>query len=266
MANYDRMAGATLADRQFEELRQAELYDAHNGETIEAGRDDFAFYLPLILAADSVLDVGCGTGALLGLARAGGHRGRLTGIDPAAGMLTIARERTDIEWIQGTVEETDLEETFDLVVMSGHAFQVLVTDEELTTAIGAISRALKPGGMFAFETRNPAARAWERWTPEHPWHFIVDGQPGTYTAEVEGPIKGGVVSFGSWYHRSDWSAAEYSRSTLRFLEASELADHLGQNDLCIEAQFGDWDRSPLEAASPEIITLARKPEAIRPRG
>jgi len=32
---------------------------------------------------------------------------------------------------------------------------------------------------------------------------------------------------------------------------------LTEAGLVIEAQFGDWDRSPLTELSPEIITIAR---------
>jgi SAM-dependent methyltransferase len=39
-------------------------------------RGDFGFYLPLVMEAASVLDVGCGTGMLLRRARAEGHAGR----------------------------------------------------------------------------------------------------------------------------------------------------------------------------------------------
>ena len=60
------------------------------------------------MAAGSVLDIGCGTGELLRLARAAGHTGRLCGIDPAAAMLACARVRSDVEWIQGDVCTTDL--------------------------------------------------------------------------------------------------------------------------------------------------------------
>jgi SAM-dependent methyltransferase len=58
----------------------------------EPGRGDFGFYLPLVMEAASVLDVGCGTGMLLRRARAEGHAGRLCGLDPAAAMLDVARE------------------------------------------------------------------------------------------------------------------------------------------------------------------------------
>ena len=74
--------------RQFTEDRLAAVYDRFYPPERRA---DFAFYLPLALAARAVLDVGCGTGALLRLAREAGHTGRLCGLDPASGMLNQAR-------------------------------------------------------------------------------------------------------------------------------------------------------------------------------
>ena len=56
------------------------------------GMQDFGFYLPLVMSARSVLDVGCGTGELLRLTRKAGHTGRLCGLDPANAMLDEARE------------------------------------------------------------------------------------------------------------------------------------------------------------------------------
>ncbi|MBB5078041.1 class I SAM-dependent methyltransferase [Nonomuraea endophytica] len=83
-----------MADRLYTEPRLAELYD-----TLCAGRPDFAFYLPLVMEAGSVLDVGCGTGELLIAARDAGHAGRLTGLDPADAMLGVARRRAGVEWV-----------------------------------------------------------------------------------------------------------------------------------------------------------------------
>lgn len=56
----------------FSDASLTELYDA-----LCEGKDDFDFYLPLVMSAKSVLDVGCGTGALLHRAREAGHPGRL---------------------------------------------------------------------------------------------------------------------------------------------------------------------------------------------
>jgi len=83
-----------MADHSFADSGLAALYDLFC-----EGRDDFGFYLPLVMSAEAALDVGCGTGALLRGAREAGHTGRLCGLDPAAGMLAPARRRSDIGWV-----------------------------------------------------------------------------------------------------------------------------------------------------------------------
>ena len=144
--------------------------------------------------------------------------------------------------------------------MTGHAFQVLVSDDEIRAALRAIRSALVPGGVLAFETRNPPAREWERWTPEHGVEFSDrDGTAVRFESEVETPVVGDVVRFTNSYRRADWERAERSRSTLRFLAADALASFLAAAGFVIEAQYGDWDRSPLVTSSPEIITIARAP-------
>jgi hypothetical protein len=82
-------------------------------------------------------------------------------------MLEQARKRSDIEWILGDLASVRWDREFDLVVMSGHAFQVFVKDDDLRVALAAIRAALTDDGRFAFETRNPLVREWERWTPAH---------------------------------------------------------------------------------------------------
>ncbi|WP_405950372.1 hypothetical protein OG588_32535 [Streptomyces prunicolor] len=48
-----------------------------------------------------------------------------------------------------------------------------------------------------------------------------------------------------------------SRTTLRFLDGEALTGFLAGAGLTVAERYGDWDRSPLTAASPEIITVAR---------
>ena len=73
------------------------------------------------------------------------------------------------------------------------------------------------------------------------------------------PVVGDVVRFTNSYRHAHWERAERSRSTLRFLAADALASFLATAGFVIESQFGNWDRSPVVASSPEIITLARVP-------
>jgi SAM-dependent methyltransferase len=242
-----------MADLLFADAELAALYDRMN-----PGRDDFDFYKPMIMAAASVLDVGCGTGAMLHEAREAGHRGRLCGLDPAAGMLAQARRRTDIEWVLGDLTTVPWDGAFDLVVMTGHAFQVLIEDEDLRAALSAVRMALREGGRFAFETRNPAARGWEAWETEVRGAVVSEAGKVRVTRKITAPFDGRVVSFSHIFQSEAWDQPRVSHSTLRFLDRDGLAAALAHAGLTIEAQFGDWDRSPVTDASPEIITIASR--------
>ena len=245
-----------MIERQFAERHIAALYDPLCGRERRA---DFRFYLPLVMSAKAVLDVGCGTGALLKWARESGHTGRLVGLDPARGMLDVARTRSDVEWILGDPTTVAWDREFDVAVMTGHAFQQLVDDEEIRASLAAIHASLARGGVFAFETRNPLAREWERWTPERRVEFVAaDGAAASFHAQVEAPVAGDVVRFTVTYASARWDRPESSRSTLRFLGTDALSAFLTDAGFVIQEQFGDWDRSPVEEASPEIITIARR--------
>jgi len=241
-----------VVDRLFSEPKLAALYDA-----VCRGRPDFRFYLPLVMAAGAVLDVGCGTGELLRWARDQGHGGRLCGLDPADAMLDVARRRPDIEWVLADARSMRFAAEFDLVVMTGHAFQVFVEDDDVGAVLASARAALTPGGRVAFETRNPLARAWEGWTPDNAVEVHdSSGQLVRLTHEVVA-IEGERVSFTSTFTSPGWELSEVSQSTLRFTDADSLSRLLCDAGLVIEEQFGDWDRSSLDAASPEIITIAR---------
>ncbi|WP_338700152.1 methyltransferase domain-containing protein [Streptomyces sp. Q6] len=239
-----------MVDHAFDDTRLARLYDALNPW---APCDDF--YLDLVRGAGSVLDVGCGTGALLIRAREEGHAGRLVGLDPAAGMLAVARERggSSVDWVAGTLESARMAGGFELALMNGHAFQVWVDDDEIRASLAAVRELSGAGGRFAFETRNPAARAWESWTPDR-W-VEVDGVRVTH--EVVRDFDGRTVTFTTTFASPAWAAPEVSRSTLRFLAPDELDGFLGEAGFAVEARYGDFDGSPFAADSPEIISVCR---------
>ncbi|MPZ15900.1 MAG: methyltransferase domain-containing protein [Chloroflexi bacterium] len=242
-----------MVDLHYSDPVLAELYDAFC-----EGRRDFSFCLPLVMSAGSVLDVGCGTGELLRLAREAGHAGRLCGLDPAEAMLNVARRRRDIEWVLGDLASVGWDREFDLIVMTGHAFQVFVEDDQLRASLAAIRSALTEHGLFVFETRNPLVRGWEAWTPDNAVAIVHEGVVVRMVHEVEAPFDGNVVSFTSTYASPNWEQPQASRSTLRFLDATSLSSFLSGAGLAIEEQFGDWDRQPLTQTSPEIITIARR--------
>ncbi|MFI9404917.1 class I SAM-dependent methyltransferase [Nocardia sp. NPDC052316] len=246
-----------MVDKVFTDTRLAALYDRFSPE---GAREDFRFYLPLVMAAFSVLDVGCGTGALLRRARVEGHTGRLCGVDPAPGMLEVARTHDDIEWVLGDASALcGRDDRFDLVVMTGHAFQVLLGDDELRSTLAVLAATLTDTGRFVFETRNPLAREWESW--HRRYSGAVSDETGAVVrcvCHVTEPVEGDLVSFTHTFTSDGWAWPEVSHSTLRFLDAPTLATFLSGAGLVVAEQFGDWDRSPLTPTSPEIITVASR--------
>jgi ubiquinone/menaquinone biosynthesis C-methylase UbiE len=103
-----------------------------------------------------VLDVACGTGnATIPAAKAGA---RVTGLDFAAALLEIARERSadamvEIDWVEGDAQELPFSDgSFDRVISTfGHMF---APDHERTAA--EMKRVLRPGGAIGVAC----------WTPE----------------------------------------------------------------------------------------------------
>jgi SAM-dependent methyltransferase len=256
----DCWQAAPVEDHQFADPGLAGLYDAFC-----AGRRDFDFYLPLVMSSPSVLDVGCGTGLLLHQARERGHPGRLVGLDPGEGMLAQARTRSDVRWVLGDLGSVTWDHEFDLVVMTGHAFQEFVTDEELRAALTAIRSALTDDGRFVFETRNPLCRAWLGWTSDNATETTgPDGAAVRMAHEVRTPVDGDVVRFTTTYTSPAWPAPETSDSTLRFLDVGTLGALLSDAGLAVAEQFGDWDRRPLGDTDPEIITVARRRQGRGP--
>jgi hypothetical protein len=48
------------------------------------------------------------------------------------------------------------------------------------------------------------------------------------------------------------------RASLRFLDVESLDGFLADAGFEVEARYGDWSLGPVSAASPEIITIARR--------
>lgn len=153
----------TAPDPAFSDPRLAATYDV-----FENDRADLDHYgqLSAEFGATSVLDVGCGTGELASrLARDGVD---VIGVDPAAASIDIARTKPGsdaVRWIVGTADDVPAGSA-DLATMTGNVAQVFLTDDEWHATLVAVATALRPGGRFVFESRDPARRAWERWTPD----------------------------------------------------------------------------------------------------
>ncbi|WP_309117253.1 class I SAM-dependent methyltransferase [Saccharothrix sp.] len=235
----------------YEDVDLASLYDTIN---VWGPSDDF--YLDLVMAAESVLDVGCGTGLLLKTARDRGHRGRLVGLDPATGMLAQARTRDDVDWIQGDLSTVSFDREFDLVFMTGHVFQIFTTDEQASAVLSAARQALRPTGRLAFESLNPEPMPWRNWVPRNASTYTApDGTDFRVVHDIVWE-DGDLVHLTETYEGPRWSEPQVDQATMRFASVEKIDQLLAGNGFEVERRYGFWDRSPYAPASKEIITVA----------
>lgn len=232
----------------------ASLYDWFNPWS--AGDD---FYLEIAHAMGGrVLDLGCGTGMLACRLATGGLD--VTGVDPAEAMLRVARSRPGgdrVTWVQSAGQDLQLERRFELVYMTGHAFQALLTDPEALALLVRVREHLSDAGRLVFETRNPARKAWRDWAADR--SGIVE------TAEY-GRVKESCVVFAdeaaglvdlTHHYRFETTGELLTGCTqLRFRDREQVRNLLIAAGLTPREWFGDWDRSVLTEASPEIIVFA----------
>jgi ubiquinone/menaquinone biosynthesis C-methylase UbiE len=239
---------------EFRHPRLVEVYDAD----CPWGTEDDAF-LAIVdeVPAARVLDLGCGTGRLaIGMAE---HGHRVTGVDPAAASIDAARRKPGSEpitWIVGTSSSLP-DATFDTVVMTSHVAQFFVGDDDWADVLADLHRALVPGGRLVFDSRDPAARAWERWNPIDSRHAVVlpDCTPVVVWTDVTS-VADRNVSF--TIHHTFPDIELRSDATLRFRSEPELRQTLETAGFSVERITGGWHGEPVGQGAGEFVVVARR--------
>ncbi|MFO1089987.1 MAG: class I SAM-dependent methyltransferase [Hyphomicrobiales bacterium] len=242
-----------MQDRLFDDPALVRFYDAENG-----WGDDTRFCHALAQGRRSVLDLGCGTG-LLAAALGGTHE--VFGVDPAGAMLAVARAREGggrVTWVEGDGRTVRLGRRFDLVVLTGHAFQCFLTDADQAALCRTIAAHLEPGGVFLFDSRNPAMEEWREWTPEESRRRFVHPELGEVAAwnDVAFDATTGVATYRTVYE-SDGGRVWDATSRIRFAPKDAIAQRLAEAGLAIDRWMGDWSGSPWSPSAREIIPVGR---------
>ena len=173
-------------------------------------------------------------------------------------MLAVARSKPhaeQVEWVESSAQSYKSHRRFDLIVMTGHAFQVLLTDADALAVLETIRGHLKERGRVAFETRN------QRIDWVGGWAARVRMLPGGQlleTLEITGE-DGEFISFRTSYRSPHVTLT--TSSTPRFPSREHVEALIARSGLVVRDVFGDWDGGSFEAArSREIIFIAQLAE------
>ncbi|MDM7854276.1 class I SAM-dependent methyltransferase [Cellulomonas alba] len=232
-----------MAETPFDDPVVAALYDP-----LDDDRSDLDAYVAIVeeLGARSVLDVGCGTGSLALMLAARGLD--VVGVDPAGAMLDVARAKPGadaVTWWHGDAETLPPLQA-DVATMTGNVAQVFLTDDAWLRTLRGIRGALRPGGWLVFESREPSARAWERWDRASTWSSTEVAGVGTVESWVEVvAVDGPLVTYRDTMLLPDGQRID-SDDTLRFRTRAELVASLADAGFTVAEVRDAPDRPGLE--------------------
>lgn len=259
-------AGRTIPFVQLDPYAaDAEFYDAIHGTFNE----DTGLWLSFAGRTDRpVLEVGCGTGRIaLELALAG-HL--VTGIDPSAAMLSIARSKADdagidVTFLEGHAEQLALErDHYGLVLLPLDVFLYCEDGEAQRALLSTLGRSLAFNGLLALDLPGPAAGldpdtngiqqlvfSGETATgmPFDCWHLHEDDlalQARHLRVTYETTAADGAVR------------RRVSEHQLRYVYRFELEYLLDAAGLALVDSYGDYDLGPLTNDSERMIAIARR--------
>jgi SAM-dependent methyltransferase len=234
----------------------AQFYDIENGWA-----EDFDFCSDLAKGCGTILDLGCGTG-MLAAALARRADCFVVAVDPAAAMLALAKQRcggASVSWVLDDARAVRLHRRFDLVLLTGHAFQVFLTRDDQAAALTTIAAHLAPSGRFIFDSRNPTAEAWMRWTPEQSRRVIEHprvGRVAVWNDASQDPASG-IVTYRTYYQIIADGRIHSSQSQIAFPSCERLSLLIEEAGLEVERWMGDWSGVPWRRQAAEIIPLGR---------
>ena len=239
-----------MPDIHYENPKLAALYDLDSGWSVDR---DFC----LSLAgprSQTILDLGCGTGLLCNAYAAKGHK--VTGVDPSGVMLEIGRRKPcgeKIEWVQALAQNYQSGKKFDLIIMTGHAFQVLLEDADILAVFAVMRKHIKSGGLIVFESRNPVID----WAQEWNYDLDIALQEGIVRESRHfTQMKKDRMIFELRYQFPDETLV--SASELRFLSKEIIEKRLAASGLRVDKVLGDWNAKPFdEKSSREMIFKVR---------
>jgi ubiquinone/menaquinone biosynthesis C-methylase UbiE len=260
----------TMALESYYDNSIAAYYDA---SPVVNSRADVAFYVNRVKEfGEPALELGCGSGRVtLAVADAGFL---ITGVDLSPQMLARAEEklaempeetRARVNLVQGNMTNFDLGASFRLVIIPFRPFQHLLEVAQQLDCLERVRRHLQPGGRLVLDVFQTDARRM------HDPEFLKEREVREY--EMSGGRRVRLTERLTAFHRAEQKNdvemvyhvthpdGREQRLVMafpfRYFFRYEVEHLLARSGFRVEETFGDFDRSPLEDHSPEMIFVAR---------
>ncbi len=255
----------------------AALCDMDNGRPSIAG--DIQFYLELIAPAESVLEVGCGTGRVaLELAA----RGNLvTGIDLSPSMLkefcykiahrpSVSRRLT---LGQMDMRDFDLGRDFDWIIFPFRVFQALTSDEDRRLCLASARRHMHEDSRAVVTLFNPDRSILEGWGSKDVLDFeSTDEATGRTVRRFQDQLwhdgQRQIIAATTRYQVHDGDAVLETLVDgleLGYLYPDQCEQLFAACGLAVVDAYGDYDRRPLRADEQiEQIYVLKRQAPARP--
>lgn len=217
-----------------------------------------------------IIDLACGTGRItIPLASKGFH---LIGVDLHAGMLGQAKKKAQqldlqIEWLEQDCTQLNLNCKSPLIYMVGNSIQHFHTNESQNMLLSSIHKHLEADGVFIFGTRYPNAEELLQPSTEEYWKTHHDP---TCSKEVDVYTISNYDALSQIQHYTtirkfknvDGHVAEEKRTniSLRYTYPQEMERLLSENGFNTLHMYKDWNGTPINNESYEMIYECRKIE------
>ncbi len=220
----------------------APVYDAWAAHMTE----DVGYYVDLAREADGpIVELAVGSGRVaLEVVRETGKP--VLGIDSSPAMLEIARERAaglPLELRLGDMRSFELDEPAALIYVPFRSLLHLHGWQDKRRTFECVARALRPGGRFAFNS----------FAFDHRLAARLDGA----TQDQNGIVH--TLRYAPADNRIDIVRNDGATISLWWATRSEWEGLVDVAGLELEAQYGWFDRQPLNDDSPELVFVTRKP-------
>ncbi|MBI6547348.1 class I SAM-dependent methyltransferase [Xenorhabdus lircayensis] len=245
-------------DRLYQDSKLAQFYDFDNEWT-----PDYDYYIELAKNAHAILDLGCGTGMLTNKIALTYPDKVIFGSDLAGPMLNIAQSKpagSRITWIQSDAKQLALPQKFDLIILSGHAFQVFLTHQDRVAVLKRIHDHLAEGGKCIFDSRNPLVKEWLTWTATDSQREFFHPTLGPILAWNDFRIDDDIVTYGTYYQILNDKQEHQACSAITFASVDDIQQALIEANLIATDVLGNWQGDAYHDQAEEMIFIARKNE------